>query len=371
MKPKTSTIRIVNITLISICLLIDIGYFIYEYPLKYYNSKKNPNVSSWDFEDNLKPIDPIISTDLPHEQYQKLKKEQQMTRLLKNGDLAGRSWSFFNVIGTGSYRKCNNCTIENMSLTTESYISLLGWKLNSTNGDRPMLDSVIFHVQNGQSYLRKSIMRSKIKNNTITYTEEVKDFPVKFRYSHESKLLKIPVSEGLMNTLTIITQIVTALIILISFYAAFMFTKLIINLRDGSEFTYRNAIWYGFLGLLMVFIFPLFLVFALFSLLRRIVLNKNSTNSGLQKTDRLVFTEKNIFRLQILAYTLTGVPIFLLLLNLLLRLIFADYFTEDVVLNTKGLSQLWISMHVGIVFFLILDTFMQGKALKDKQDLTV
>lgn len=357
--------RTLNIILISICLLIDIGYFIYEYPLKYYTSKKFPNVSSWEVENNLKPIDPVISTELPYNQYQKLRKEQQIARLIKNGDLGNPGWSFFNIIGTGVYEICDTCKMG------QSYISLLGWKLKSTTDDRPMLDSVIFYVQNGQAYLRKSIMSSKTINKSTTYKEEIKDVPIKFRYSHKSQMLKIPVSESLTNAVTIITQIVTALLILISFYAALMFTKLIINLRDGSEFTYRNAIWYGFLGLLMAFMFPLFLVFALFSLLRRTILNNDSTNNNLQKTERLVFTKQNIFRLQILAYTLTGIPIFLFLLNLLLRLIFAGYFTEDVALNTERLRQWWITMHVGIIFLLILNAFVQGKALKDEQDLTV
>ncbi len=365
MKSKPSLTRIINIIMISICLLIDIGYFIYEYPLKYYTSKKSPHISSWEVENNLKPIDTVISTDLPYKQYQKLRKEQQIARLIKNGDLGNPSWNFFNVIRTGVYEICDTCK------TGQPYISLPGWKLKSTTADEPMLDSVIFHVQNGQAYLRKSVLSSKIKNNTTVYKEEIKDVPVKFRYSHESKLLKIPVSESLANTLTIIMQIVTGLLILISLYGVLLFTKLIINLRDGSEFTYRNAIWYGFLGLLMVLIFPLFLVFALFNLLRRIVLNNNSKNNSLQKTERLIFTKQNIFRLQVLAYTLTGIPIFLFLLNLVLRLIFAGYFTEDVVLNTARLSQLWVTMHVGIIFFLILDAFIQGKALKDEQDLTV
>jgi hypothetical protein len=362
--------RTLNIILISICLLIDIGYFISEYPLKYYTSTQYPHYSSWEVENKLKQIDPVISTDLPHNQYQKLKQEQQLQRLMKNGDLANRSWSFFNVIGSGVYHTCDTCTIANLPPTGQSYISLPGWKLKSTTADEPMEDSVIFHVQNGQAYLRKSEIISNNNKNTIN-KKVIKDVPVKFMYSHESQLLKIPVSEGLMNTATIIMQIITALFLLISLYGVLLFTKLIINLRDGSEFTYRNGIWYGFLGLLMVFIFPLFLVFALFSLLRRILLNNNPKNNSLQKSERLLFTKQNIFRLQVLAYILTGVPIFLFLVNLLLRLIFADYFTEDVVLNTKHLSQLWISMHVGIIFFLILDAFMQGKALKDEQDLTV
>jgi hypothetical protein len=232
--------------------------------LKYYTSKKFPDASSWDVENNLKPIDPVISTDLPYNQYQKLKKEQQITREYKNGEYSA-GWNFFNIIGTSAADViCDTCNINNQHKDTPqkplSCISLPGWKLRSTTADRPILDSVIFHVQNGQAYLRKSVISSKTINKAIVYKEEIKDVPVKFRYSHKSQMLKIPVSESLTNAVTIITQIVTALLVLISFYAALMFTKLIINLRDGSEFGTVSLVYLWLLCFLF-FLFSLCLAY--------------------------------------------------------------------------------------------------------------
>ena len=364
MKFKPSLTRIINIILISICLLIDIGYFIYEYPLKYYHFKNYPDASETD--DNLEPIDSLISTDLPYHQYKKLTDEQRVVRSLKNGDLANRSWSFLNVIGTGVYKICDTCSLGNIPETGQPYISLQGWRLKSSNFDVPTSDSVIFHVQNGQAYIRKEVITSQTNvNGYITQKGEYKDIPVKFMYSHKSQMLKIPVSEGLMNTMTIIMQIVTVLFFLLALIVVVMFGQLIMSLRGGSQ-TSRNTVLDG---LLIPFLLPLFLVIALFKLLRSTVLNK-PTNITLNP-ETLVFTEKNIFRLRVIAYSLIGFPMFLFLLNLLLRLIFAGYFTEDVVLNTERLQQWLITMHVGIIFLLILNAFIQGKALKDEQDLTV
>lgn len=366
MKLKPSTTRIINIFLISACLLIDIGYFIYKSSVGYFLisiTKNHPTVSTWINE--LNPIDPPISPDLPHNKFEELKQKQRQTRLIKNGEYSIGSWSFFNIVGTGGDKICDSCDFtENPPTKKYFYMSLLGWKLRSTTAEAQSPDSVVFHVENGQPYIRKVFIGRKANN----YQEERKDIPVKFMYSHKSQLLKIPVSKSSKDSLTIIMQIATALFILIGLYAALMFAKLIISLRDGSDFNNQNTFWFG---LLIVFMFPLFLVFSLFNLLRREISNDYSVSSISRNTKRLVFTDQNIFRLQVLAYTLTGFPIFLFLLTLLMRLIFSSYFTEDVVLNTARLYPWWITMHVGIIFFLLLNTFKQGKALKDEQDLTV
>lgn len=369
MKLKPSTTRIINIILISACLLIDIGYFISETPVRHFFRTTNQPIESTSIND-LKPIDPPISPDLPHKKFEELMQKQKTARSLKNGDYSEREWNFLYTVGTGVYQMCNTCAFKDISPNRESYISLLGWKLKSTLSPYPGPDSVIFHVENGQSFIRKRIIVAPFatKDGRTNYREYEKDIPVKFRYSHKSQLLKIPVSENLKNTVTVTMQVATGLSILICLYAALMFAKLIISLRDGSDFNNQNSFWSG---LLIVFMFPLFLVVSLINLLRREISNNYSVSGGSRNTERLVFTDENIFRLQVLAYTLTGFPILLFLLTLLTRLIFSSYFTEDVVLNTARLYPLWITMHVGIIFLLLLNTFKQGKALKDEQDLTV
>lgn len=363
MKLKPSTTRIINIFLISTCLLIDIGYLVYYYQSKYV-TKIYPNGSTW--TNNLKPIDEPISSDLPHKKFEELQKQQRLERLFKNGEISAGYWSFFNTIGTGGYRMCDSCDyLKGIKPSKPFYfISLLGWKLKSTAAPEPFLDSVVFHVEHRQPYIRKAFT----EREGNSYSQEIKDIPVKFMYSHPFQTLKIPVSEGLKKTLTAIIQIASVMFLLIGFYAALTFVKLIISLRDGADFNNRNSFLQG---LAIVLSFPLFLVLELFQLLRREIFNNDPLTDVSENTERLVFTDQNILRLQVLAYTLTGFPIFLFSLTLLMRLIFSSYFIEDVVLNTARLYPWWITMHVGIIFLLLLNTFKQGKALKDEQDLTV
>jgi hypothetical protein len=147
-------------------------------------------------------------------------------------------------------------------------------------------------------------------------------------------------------------------------FNALILIQLIISLLGGSAFGIN--IW---LKSLMAFVwFPFFIIWII---LRLIKLLRGDSNTPIWNADEFAFTTYNIIRLRILAYSITGVALFFILLNLLMCLIFNSYFIDDVVLNTAHLYPFWIAMHIGVIFFLILHVFMQGKALKDEQDLTV
>ncbi len=324
--------RTLNIILISTCLLIDFCIYIIQQHPELFRSNNKPlyNVAI----NKLKPIDSAISTTLPYSKYSKLKRHQHAVRVLKNGDYNRVISNLIDIVGVGRGDiLCDTCIIQDPNELPETnyyYISLRGWKLKSTTSVEPELDSVIFHVENGQSYIRKNVIETINSDGIKTYRVETKDIPVKFKYSHHSHLLKIPVSEQTAYTLK---PIITTFNILL-------------------------------------FIFALVNIILFIQIISRLIkLTKRVGN--ITSDNDLAFSNYNILRLRVLAYSFTFIPIFFLLLNLVMRLVFNSYFTGDVLLNRERLYPWWITLHVGILFLLILNVFMQGKALKDEQDLTV
>lgn len=357
--------RTLNIILISAWLLLHIGNIIinvsnWKNKTRIYNSPLN----------QLKPIDPPISPDLPYNKYKEVEVQQRIVRSLKNGNDGNRTSSLLGLIGTGSGDLlCKTCTIKGPiefipKLPRYYYIALRGWKLKSTTSQQPTRDSVIYYVEKGQSYLRKIVVSSETYDGEKTTTAEVKDVPVKFRYSHKSQMLKIPVSKQTADTLKYVFIIVTIVIVLFGLFNALLLIQLLINLVGGSSFALN--IWWK--SLFFFISFPLFILYIVIKILRLVWSDNNNIKWS---ADEFVFTDYNIFRLRILAYSLTGIPIFFLSLNLLMHLIFNSYFTEDVVINAKVLQPWSVTMDVGFILLLILHIFKQGRALKDEQDLTV
>ncbi len=356
--------RTLNIILISTWLLLHIGNIVL-------------NVSNWRDRtrmynlpiNKLKPIDPPISTDLPYKKYKEIEVQQRIVRSLKNGNDGDRISDLVGILGTGSGDfLCKTCTIKGPidfmpKLQQYYYLALRGWKLKSTKSSEPTRDSVLYYVEKAQPYLRKIVVSSETYDGRKTYTAEVKDVPVKFRYSHKAEMLKIPISKQTAYTLKYVFIASTTVIVLFGFYNALLLIQLLINLVGGSSFA-LNIWWKSIIFLLF---FPFFILYIVIKILR-LVWSDNNVNWS---ADEFVFTDYNIFRLRILAYSLTCIPIFFLSLNLLMRLIFNDYFTEDVVINAKVLQPWSLAMDVGFILLLILHIFKQGRALKDEQDLTV
>jgi hypothetical protein len=353
---------------------MDLGAYIitrYNSSTNYHKLSYKPlhnNLGEYDAQVNkLKPIDTPLSVDLPHSQYLELKSEQRRLRTLKNGDYNRTMRNFIGVIGVGRAQiLCDTCHNGTSNFPLEKryyYIALPGWKLRSTTSPVPLLDSVVFHVEKFQSYIRKNVIKTDNNDGVETYRVEVKDIPVKFKYSHKSQMLKIPVSKQIIKFIPIITTLNIALV-LYALFNVLILIQLIISLLGGSAFGIN--IWLK--SILAFIFFPFFIIWII---LRLINLLRSGSNTPVWNADEFAFTTYNIIRLRILAYSITGVSIFFLLLNLFMRFIFSSYFTDDVVLNTAHLYPFWIAMHLGVIFFLVLHVFMQGKALKDEQDLTV
>jgi len=324
MKTKITKNLIINVILIGAFISI-VALYIFSIRYTTYRSDHSGDVN-YGWYDNLKPIDtPVLLDNMPHYKYIALKQKIQNVRKLKNGDfLSGPSVRIALIIGTGMDYICDTCTIKSdiqfSFAKKEYYISLPGWKLNSTSESFPGIDSVIFHVEHGQSYIRKGITGPKINNKdgSTGYQVHIKDIPVKFRYSHQSRMLKIPVSESTESILMYLFITISCIFVIYMLYLILTFIKFIISLSKG-----------------------------------------------------LAFTDINISRLRLIAYSLMGWPILVLLLNLVVRIIFNSYFTDDVVLNTDPARQWWITMFIGFVFLILSNAFKQGKALKDEQELTV
>ena len=325
MKLKPTKAQLRNIAIYGAFILADIVFVIYITTPELLKFSRRGNVG-YGWHDNLKPIDPpIYYKNIPANQYYELKEKMQKVRQMKNGDyFNGWSIGFNGVIGTGENYECDTCTInydENFIPGKKIYsLSLQGWKLNSTSLPHPGLDSVIFYVENGQSYIRKSIVSPPFanKDGSTGYQIYEKDIPVKFRYSHNLRWLRIPISKA---TATILKPIFITLQIMVAIgwlYLIFLFLQFIIDLTKGRT-----------------------------------------------------FTEKNIRRLKIIAYCLVAYPAIIILLNLFIRLIFNSYFTSDVVFNTDRLYRWWLIIHVGFIFLLLVNAFIKGKSLQDEQALTV
>ncbi len=357
--------RTINIILISAWLLLHIGHFL----LNTSNWKNKTRRYNYPIN-QLKPIDPPISGELTHNRYMEVKAQQNIVRTLKNGGNSQPSSNLLGIVGTGhGVILCDTCTIRRPIKYLPNgpkyhYISLKGWKLKSTTAQEPTLDSVIYYVEKGQSYLRKIVVSSETYVGEKTTTAEVKDVPVKFRYSHDSKMLKIPVSKSTTDILKPIFQTVPIILLLYGLFLALLLIQLLINLVGGSSFA-LNIWWKSIIFLLI----PPF--FILYIIIKILILMWGSNTNIKWNVDDYVFTDYNIFRLQLIAYSLTCIPIFFFSLNLILRIIFSSYFTDDVVLNAQALQPWSITMDIGFILLLILHVFRYGKALKDEQDLTV
>jgi hypothetical protein len=279
----------------------------------------------------LKPFDPPIPDSLEQSKtlYNKIKDSLTLIRDFKNADFPGASsTSGLLYLGTSGTVYCDTCSIQLFfnGKHNESQIrygiKLLGWEVKEAkSGEFFSTDSVVFHIEHNQAYLRKCAIVSpaiKNKDGSLFHKIGMVDEPVKFRYDRRDQCLIIPVNKTVKNTMDVIFLGVG--IGLASFFLALT-------------------------GTFIVFIIDL--------------------------SNGLAFTDKNILTLQRIAITLLVYPVATFLFNLLIRLIFNSYFTSDVVLKNDVWDGSWKIIALGIVFLMLWKAFKQGKRLKDEQDLTV
>ena len=319
MKIKFNTNQVVYTIVGLYIAIVSVSSFIVNYQ---YGPESDTYVA-----DNLKPIDGPIPDSLiaANYKYNKLKDSIKTLRGYKNGDIGGSGWSV-GFIGTTSNQSCDTCSLKWYAWQSYKdgthqhyYIKLPYWRIRNSTGIFSYSDSVKFHVEHEQGYLRKVVPTHEMKDKKGSYYNGyLVDDPVKFRYDTRDQSLLIPVSKSVKNTMDVVLGIVGICM----------------------------ASYFGFLILI-------FLVFIL------------NVSKG------LVFTDGSIFILKLIAMSLLIYPVAAFLLNLLLKLIFHSYFTPDVIMSPDVWKGQWKTIGLGLVFLVLYRAFRQGKILKEEQELTV
>ncbi|MCC8427067.1 DUF2975 domain-containing protein [Mucilaginibacter sp. UR6-11] len=277
--------------------------------------------------DQLKPIDPEVPDTLPY--YQDLAKRDsiRLRRNLKNQNVfRTSSMYFYTVIGTtGGYLYCDTCTdlyylfkSRSKSYPVQYYITLPAWKLKNAFGDHLFGDSVKFYREHNQSYLRKMLTKRVAGGGRYAEHMYEVDVPVKYSYDTSVEGIMIPVNKGTRTAVNVITIIFDGALLFYCGYLLSCFLAFIVDLSRGKA-----------------------------------------------------FTTSNINTLRLIAFSLLIFPFVMLSLVFLMKLVFYQYFTPEVILNNTAWIDLWKPFATGIVFLLLFSAFKQGKVLKDEQDLTV
>lgn len=250
MKKNLSTSRIVNWVSGTIIVLILVSGVLFYFTTSdsLITTSSSTVTVGWSTSEStmmLPPIDPEISKELPHEQYQKLKDSINYAREMWNGRESGSSAKFL-FIRSQINRRCSNCiTLNDFHAKKENVfedylIRLSGWKLK-TEGLHWQAPE--YYVKGNQSYLRKRIFinTESINGGKIDKYEEV-DVPVPFRVDINSKDIMIPVSQKTLDFSFYIFLLSTVLLfVYILYYIIADFIKFLIDVAKGNTFTSTNV----------------------------------------------------------------------------------------------------------------------------------
>jgi len=279
---------------------------------------------------NLPPLTPPVSDSIPYYQHQRLQDSVIQLRTLHNGDGPNTgSAASLGLFGTQFSNYCDTCSVsyqknnwpthfEIDKKPKQSYFVLSGWKL----GPGPLgSDSIKFHVEHGQAYLRKAVIDStrQNKNGPIERIAHIRDVKVSFGYNRGLSCITIPINSGTKDVLDKVFIVIAILLFLYyMFFVVGGFVKFLIDVARGRT-----------------------------------------------------FTEKNIRRLKIIGISLIAFETLMFLSNLCMPLIFHSYFTCDVVLSEKSWDGSWKWLMAGVTFLLLYKAFRSGKRIQDEQDLVI
>ncbi len=325
MKIKFTSGLIVNVV---IGLALALLFLSWAVALFWSTGSSEGTASSVTMVNALKPLTEPIPDSIPYYLHKRMQDSITQLRTLKNGDgpNAGTA-AYLSLWGTQVSNYCDTCTINYHKWSfpsafpindkpKQNYLLLEGWKLKPA----PLgFDSVKFHVEHGQAYLRKLIIDSAHKNGITKNIAHMYDIPVRFSYDREHSCIKIPIE---------------------------LSTKIWLD-RIFITISISTVIYF------MFFIFGGFIKFL-------IDVSRGQT-----------FTLKNIRRLKIIGISLIAIEALTLLINFCMPLIFHRYFTADVVLNEKSWADSWKILIAGIAFLLLYKAFKSGKKNKDEQDLVI
>ncbi|WP_316815957.1 DUF2975 domain-containing protein [Pedobacter nyackensis] len=274
--------------------------------------------ATYSIDNSLEPIDDLISDTLPHKKYRKLTDSVRQRRNMKNGMLTGSSAQAM-FIGGLTLERCENCSMsdDDRLKTKEHFIKLNWWTLDTVGRPEP----IKYYVKDGKPYLRKTIceLKQASRENHKVYNCKEVDVAIPFRYDVRTKSLLIPASNHIVNVLNIVCLVFMVLLFL--FFLYFIvggFIKFLLEIARGTP-----------------------------------------------------FSEGNVLRLKIIALSFLWIPLGVFLLNLLMRLIFYKYFTDDIKLSADAWAVFWKPAVLSVIFAALYFAFKKGKELKDEQDLTV
>lgn len=325
MKLNFLNARTINITIsvLIILFIILIALSVLPFMIKTGSSADSFNVNGaksimYSTDSQLEPIDPVISDSISHRKYKHLTDSIKESRNMKNGMLSGGSASTL-FIGATRLERCEHCSMwDDDQLKVEEYfISLHWWTLDTANKSMP----VRYYVKDGKQYLRKTICKPgrPLNGYNEQYNCKEVDIVVPFRYDAWTKSMLIPVSEQAVNVLNVILITLSILLILYTiYYIIGGFFKFLLEIAAGTP-----------------------------------------------------FSDRNVSRLKRITLSLLLIPLIVFLLNLLMRLVFYKYFTEDIKLSQTAWSVLWKPLILSVIFAALYFAFKQGKKLKEEQDLTI
>jgi hypothetical protein len=319
--PKARTVNVlVNVSILLFLLLMIISFL----PIlirsgattTYIDATGSSTVFSTDH--SLAPIDVLIPDTLPYRKYRHLTDSVKQARNMKNGTFSGSSSQAIFIGGT-TLERCESCSIFDHGRVKirEHFIKLSWWVLDTAG----KIESVKYYVKDGKPYLRKVICKLKeAHKNSEHYDCNEVDVAVPFRYDTSlSKGLLISASE---RTVSILNGVCLGfgflLLLFILYYIIGGFIKFLLEIARGTP-----------------------------------------------------FSDANVSRLKIIAWSFLLMPVSIFLLNLLMRLVFQQYFTADIKLSSEAWAFLWKGLVLSAIFGALYFAFRKGKELKDEQELTV
>jgi hypothetical protein len=287
----------------------------------------------------IKPIDAIKVSDTIRYynfKYNQLKDSVKKLRYLKNGSGINNSSYQFAYLGTQTSLACDTCSLDwlgNALLSggficdtcagklyanhVQHYIKLYAWTIQK-NFSYPLFDDEsIFYVNNSQGYLRKAFDDTS-KHGRAHHQIYIKDVPVKFRYDDQDKALLIPVTKSGAGIFKLLCRSMRILYVICFLMVVYLFIRFAYDVSRGLSFTY-----------------------------------------------------KNVLRLRFITLCVIAYPVVVIAANLLIRLVFNNYFTADVILKDTVWTDAWDSLPTGILFLALYIAFSKALVLKQEQDLTI
>jgi hypothetical protein len=191
-------------------------------------------------------------------------------------------------------------------------LQLHGWTLNPPYPATG--ESAVFFVRNGRGFVRHTdVLERRVEHANFKAT----DTPVEFLYSSLDESIRIPLQSGYA---------------VVSFLGYFSIIAVVV----GMLLLFGQ--WVNFL-----------------------------VDIGRGRP----FSDRNIFRLKILALACLLIPIGRILIHLLLRLICSSYFTVPLYLKTHIWQQNTTILLASLFFFLLLKAFLRGKKMQEEQEYTI